>query len=392
MIKSKTFCIAAHAGIAMQNKTDYCCCNVNKESWKTNEHEVMHAATHDPGQAWNSYSRKIIKEVLDNGQQHPSCQVCWDLESAGKASNRMILNSQFGDIEILNDQPQVLIIKPGNTCNLACRMCNPETSSSWYSDAYKLEKSTLPFAEYTRKFEIIRNSFNRDNQNFWNTFKQWLPNIKFIDIYGGEPFLAPALFDLLEYGVNNNIANNVSLGIHTNATILNRRYLEILSKYKKVEFRVSVDSASPEQNNYIRHRGNFEDIISNALEMQEFFKPFAHVSFGITYTITPINVYYVSQDIKLLEQIFKETNVSTNIVTTPEYDIRHLPIPVKDFLINNINDSSVTNFLKQTIPGCDIEWPKFCKVTDELDSIRNQSFAETFPEWWKMLEPYWVIQ
>lgn len=390
MNKSKTFCIATHACMAIQNETDYCCCNVNKESWKTNEHEVMRVTDHDLTTAWNSYSRKIIQAVLDDGRQHPSCQVCWDLERSGKQSTRMVLNGQFGDIEIIEEQPQVLIIKPGNTCNLACRMCNPETSSSWYADAYKLEKSTLPFAEYTHKFENIRNSFNRDNVNFWNTFKDWLAKIKFIDIYGGEPFLAPAMFDLLEHGVTIDAAKNVSLRLHTNATILNQRYLEILSRYKSVSFRVSIDSVDPTQNDYIRHRGNFEQTVANAQKFQKFFEDFKNVEFGITYTVTPLNVFYADRDIDGLKKIFDATHVGSNIVTTAEYDIRHLPIPVKNFLIDNLDNQTLRNFLKQTIPGCDIEWPKFCQITDDLDSIRNQSFADTFPDWWEMLKPYWI--
>ena len=140
--------------------------------------------------------------------------------------------------------------------------------------------STLPFAEYTRKFEIIRNSFNKDNEKFWETFKNWLPKIKFIDIYGGEPFLAPALFDLLEFGVKIDASKNISLQLHTNATILNRRYLEILSQYKNVSFKVSIDSIDPTRNDYIRHRGNFEQTIANAKSMKDFFKNFPNVNFG----------------------------------------------------------------------------------------------------------------
>jgi len=389
MNKSKTFCIATHACMAIQNETDYCCCNVNKQSWKTNEHEVMHVVTHDPKSAWNSYNRKIIKEVLDNDRQHPSCQACWDLEAAGKPSARMILNDQFGNIEMINDQPQILIIKPGNTCNLACRMCNPETSSSWYSDAYKLEQSTLPFAEYTRKFEFIRNSFNRDNEKFWNSFKEWLPNIKFIDIYGGEPFLAPALFDLLDYGVTIGAAKNITLQLHTNASILNYRYLKILSQYNRVQFNISADSADPARNDYIRHLGNFDTTINNARKFKDFFEDYPNVKFSATYTVTPLNVYYITQDQKSLSEIIG-TEVISNIVTTPEYDIRHLPIPVKNLLKDIVVEKSTLSFLEQTIPGCDIEWPKFCQVTDSLDRIRNQSFSKTFPEWWEILQPYWV--
>lgn len=387
-MKSDTYCVATHSFMAIQNHADYCCCNVNKESWKTNEHEVMFVPTHSPRPAWQSYTRKMIAAVLDHGRRHPTCQVCWDLEDAGTLSPRMQFNALFPDIEEL-DQPQAVIIKPGNTCNLACRMCNPATSSSWYSDAYKMEKSDLTFNEYTRQFETIRNSFNKSNEDFWSTFKEWLPGLKFIDIYGGEPFLATGMFDLLEHGVKIGASKNVALQLHTNATIFNQNYIEILAQYKAVKFQVSVDSTDPAQNDYIRHRSDFSSVIENSLKFKKLFEPYHNVEFGVTLTITPLNVYYVNEIQQHLVEIFgKMPNL--NIVTTPEYDIRHLPTPVKQFLQTHIKDKTIVNFLDQIIPGCDIEWPKFCRVTDQLDEIRGQSFAKTFPEWWEMLEPHWV--
>jgi hypothetical protein len=107
--------------------------------------------------------------------------------------------------------------------------------------------------------------------------------------------------------------------------------------------------------------------------------------------VTPLNVYYIDQIVAEIKKTFNVT-VSINIVTTPEYDIRHIPQPIKLYLINNLKTQVVVNFLKNTIPGCDIEWPKFCQVTDKLDQLRNQSFSQTFPDWWNLLEPHWVIQ
>jgi organic radical activating enzyme len=375
--------------MALQNESDLSCCNVNKASWKNNKHEVMHVYSHPLKDAFKSYTRKMIASSLDNGVKHPSCQACWDLEEAGSQSSRQQFNAVFKNLEPLEDQPRVLIIKPGNTCNYACRMCNPLTSSSWYADGYKLENPGITFNEYTKTFETIRNSFNPDHVEFWDQLKQWIANIECIHIYGGEPFLIPAMFDLLEHGISIGANKNIALAIHTNASIWNQRYLEILSAYKSVDFSISIDSMVPAQLSYIRHKADYDVVIKNTLRFKEFFKDFHNVKRAITLTITPLNVFYLNQISKDLKKI-TGLNFGENIVTTPEYDIRHLPIPVKQFLMSTINSPKVVNFLKQTIPGCDIEWPKFCRVTDQLDQIRNQSFAETFPEWWKMLEPYWV--
>ena len=407
MDKSSTYCAMPHLGLALQNESDFCCCNTNKASWQDNKRETMYVYSHDIKLAYKNHTRKIIAASLDNGLQHPSCQMCWDTESVGNRSKRQDFNQLFGEVDPLPDQPRVLIIKPGNTCNFACRMCNPITSSAWYSDGYEIEKAnltssswyatekpaeqvaSLTFNEYTKTFETVRNSFNQNNVEFWDTLKIWIENLVFIDIYGGEPFLISAMFDLLEHGIIIGASKNITLKIHTNASIFNERYLEILSQYKMVTFQVSIDAINASQLEYIRHKATFSSVIDNSKKFQEIINQHSNIRMLITYTVTPLNVFYIDDTIQELNKIFK-LPISVNIVTTPEYDIRHLPPPIKKYLINNLSEPNVINFLKQSISGCDIEWPKFCQTTDKLDQLRGQSFAKTFPEWWNMLEPYWV--
>lgn len=409
MDKSSTYCVMPHLGMALQNESDFCCCNINKASWQDTKREAMHVYTHPVKLAYKSHTRKMIAAALDHGIQHPSCQACWDAESISNKSMRQVFNETFADFESLPDQPRVLIIKPGNTCNYACRMCNPVTSSNWYSDGYELEKvnltssswyseerppgqvAALTFNEYTRTFETIRNSFNKDNTEFWDTLKVWIENLRFIDIYGGEPFLIPAMFDLLEHGVEIGASKNIDVNVHTNASIFKPRYLEILGQYKKVQFRVSIDSLDPAQLEYIRHKAEFDLVMETSKKFAEIVKQYPSIDMGVTTTITPFNVFYIDKIQEELKEIFN-LPIVTNIVTTPEYDVRHLPIPVKQYLIDNTKNTAVVNFLKHTIPGCDIEWPKFCQITDKLDQLRGQSFSKTFPEAWEMLKPYWTTE
>lgn len=389
MNKSKTYCVMPHIGMAIQNESDFCCCNLNKESWKNNKQEVMHADSTSVASTFASHTRKIIAAALDHGIQHASCQSCWHAESVGNQSARQQFNRLFSDIDALPDQPRVLIIKPGNTCNFACRMCNPETSTSWYQDGYNLENLNIPFREYTQKFETIRNSFDSDHEKFWQPLHQWIENFVFIDIYGGEPFLSPAMFELLNSAVVSGAAKNIELQLHTNASIFNKQYLEILRHYKKVEFRVSIDSHVPAHLEYIRHKSKFDTVIENTNKFKQFADRYPSIHLGITNTITPFNVHNVDLINQQLSQLTRIVP-GVNMVTTPEYDIRHMPIPVKQYLIQHTKNSTVKNFLKTSIPGCEVEWPKFCKITDRLDQLRGQSFSNTFPEWWNILKPHWV--
>jgi MoaA/NifB/PqqE/SkfB family radical SAM enzyme len=391
MEKSNTYCALSHMGMSLQNESDFCCCNVNKRSWKNNQHEVMHVHSHPLKDVYKSYTRKMIATALDHNIKHSSCQVCWDFEEAGSTSPRLQFNNLLEGFDSLPEQPRVLIIKPGNTCNFACRMCNPMTSTSWYADGHMIESPESSFTEYTKQFEIVRNSYNRDRDEFWSTLKSWMENLRVIYIYGGEPFLIPGMWDTLQHGKDIDASKNITVDIHTNASIWNEKYLEILASYKKVQFHISIDSMIPEHNEYIRHKSKHTQVIDNTKKFISKFLDYPNVDLNVTVTVTPLNVYYIDQ---IVEDINKTFNVSAgiNIVTTPEYDIRHIPQPVKLYLIKNLKTQAVANFLKNTIPGCDIEWPRFCQVTDKLDNLRNQSFSQTFPDWWNLLKPYWVSQ
>lgn len=390
MKQSSTYCKLSHLGIAVQNFADYCSCNANNFSWKDNEHNVMHVYSHPLKQASDSYTRKVIYTALDHGIKHPSCQPCWNQEQVGITSIRQQYNEKLSHIEPLpSNQPRVVIIKPGNTCNLACRMCNPATSSSWYADAYQLEGQPGTFNEYTKTFETIRTSFGNRSLEFWDTLKKWTEHLEIIDIYGGEPFLNPEMFDVLEHAVVHGFSKNITVYINTNASIFNQRYVDILKQFKLVEFKVSVDSADKHQFEYIRHKANYEQVMDTIQRFKHEFANVDTVSMCGIITITPLNIYHVGHDIQQLSQQL-DLHLIENFVYTDEYDARHLPIAIKQWLINNSTSQNVRNWLALTVPGCDQYWPEFCKLTDQLDKIRGQSFSTTFPEWWRMLEPYWV--
>lgn len=387
---SSTFCVLSHTGLALQNYADFCSCNVNTLSWKNNQHQVLNIYEHPVRDSFKSYTRKMIAAALDNNQRHPSCQTCWDQEDAGQRSFRQQFNHAFQNLEPAADQPKVLIFKPGNTCNMACRMCNPATSSSWYADGYRLSMAQTSFKEYTQQFEIIRNSYDSSNTVLWNDLKHWMQKLELIDIYGGEPFLIPGLFDMLQHGVDIGSASNISLKINTNASIKNQKYLDILKQYRSVTFKVSADSDVADQFEYIRHKSNFQAVIENVADFKQQLAHLPNFQLVCVLTVTPLNVFYVDT-IKDNLQKMLGMPVGVNLVSSPgEYDIRHLPIPVKNLLIQKLKDFTVKSSLSQQIPGCDIEWPRFCQTTDRLDQIRNQSFSKVFPEWWNILKPYWI--
>ena len=388
MDQSKTHCVMPHKALALQNHGDFCVCNINNMSFETKTREVMYVHNTSLKDAWNSHTRRMVAAALDRNRELPACSHCFTLEQSGYISARQSFNEKFQSVSKLPDQPTIFVLKPGNTCNLACRMCNPATSSGWYKDAYHLAIKNEGFsgtaAEYAQRFEHIRNSFNRDNTEFWSTFVEWLPNMVFVDLYGGEPFLIPALFDALEQVANDNKSQNTELSLHTNATIFNPKYLDILSKFKTVSITLSIDSDNFKHLEYIRYPSNAELIFENVEKFKQHLKDRTNVSLSIATTVTPLNVFYLNS---IRQNLSKLQQHRYTLVTTPdEYDIRHIPLSVRTLIANQNPD--IASFIMQTVPGCDVYWPKFWKHTKDLDQLRGQSFEDTFPEFYELIRPY----
>ena len=392
MLKSNTSCVMPHMGLAIQNDGDFCACNKNNWSYTNRQQEVLFANKNTLTEAWSSPTRKMLAAGLDYGKTINSCSPCTDIEASGKTSTRQQFNEMFGHLDPLPDQPRVLIMKPGNVCNLACRMCNPATSTTWYQDAYKLAVTHDGFTstqqEYTKQFETIRSAFDRDNP-IWSTMEQWLPNLELFDIYGGEPFLTPGLFGALKTVADAGKSSTVSLQLHTNATIWNPEYLDTLTKYKHVRIGISIDSDVPEQLEYIRYPVKANVVFKNLQLYTEWVKNHPNIELYICVTFTPLNIFYLDQIKKNLSAYGLAVGSGNFVYSPPEYDIRHIPLPVRQILAQKLsNNPTIVNFLMQTIPGCDVAWPKFWKITKELDCIRSQSFESTFPEFYELIKPY----
>lgn len=387
---SDTFCIMPHINLSVQNDGDVCACNLNKQSYKING-EPAYLKDHNLDEFWNSNTRFNLMRNLDTGIKDESCNACWTKEAQGKTSSRQYFNSLFEHIEDTPRNPKVLIIKPGNTCNGACIMCDPATSSMWYRDGYELalkRKPDLAFSEFTDKFETVRASFDPKSDKVWPDIARYYENLEFIDIYGGEPFLIKGLWTSLEYAVNKGYAKDIALRLHTNTSIYDQRKLDILKQFKHVELSFSFDSDLKEEFEYIRYPLKWDVCYENALRMID---NLANTCVDITVTQTVVipNVHRIDESNKNLEKMLG-VPVILNFVYDPEHlDIRHLPSEIKQQLIRKTENNLVKKTLQDTIPGCVMWWPKFCLETDKLDMLRNNLFAEAFPKWASELQTYW---
>jgi radical SAM protein with 4Fe4S-binding SPASM domain len=126
-------------------------------------------------------------------------------------------------------------------CNLRCQHC--------YQDDFSREKD-LDWPELKRIADHLT-----------ATIKNWA-RTACIHLTGGEPFLKPELFALLNCLDQNPAVEE--LGIITNGLLLDEEIVKRLSAFSKLKkIKISLDGADQETNDSIRGKGTFEKVIRN---------------------------------------------------------------------------------------------------------------------------------
>ncbi len=191
---------------------------------------------------WNGEAINKIRAHLANNDFSLGCMKCADA----------ILSKNYHGLPALSYDstakteaiyPVRMEFEMGNTCNLACKMCN-----SYFSSTYK------------RHFQDDAIEPQPYPEDFAEQLKPFIPHLKYTKFTGGEPFLIDIYYKIWEQL----IAENPTCGIHvqTNGLVLNNKVKTILEK-GKFYIGVSADGVSKEAYEQIRIKGNFERLQEN---------------------------------------------------------------------------------------------------------------------------------
>ncbi len=388
--ESTLYCAWADSGIALHNSGRCLLCCHSQTYLQDNNQQDLYLDVNTLQDAWTSPTRQQIQADLDAGIQHPNCSACWAEENAGRSSRRLVANQQFKDLPQNAHRPQLIDLKPGNTCNLACRTCWPEVSSKWYRDYWELEahKQEPDYKKYLASWGRIKSSYEPENTRLWTELESWLTDVKYYDIYGAEPMLLSNVFDILKQAVDKNLAHEQSLHINTNGTIWNQRYIDTLTQFKHVALDISVDGIGPHFD-YIRYGETWSTVEKNLDRYQELVRKHPNISMCVCVTVCAYNIWYI-QDI---EQYFKQRGIGYffNMVHHPQHiNVRVLPDLVKAQVRTHLAGAghqvaSILDFMDMPLDNQPELWAKFWSTTKKLDLLRKQDLASTFPEFYKLI-------
>lgn len=341
-------------------------------------------------QAFTSAYMNNLRQQFLQGEKPKTCKRCWDEEAAGRQSkrinSRLRLKEYYDNIDWGNataDQLWFIDLKLGNICNLKCRICGSWSSSKWAKEEIDYVPGINRREHLAYKF-LMAGSWPRENALFWNNLQTLLPNIKYFEFTGGEPFLIEQHFKLLRYAVEQGYSQYIEIHYNTNGTVFPQEH-ELWSKFKHVEIAFSIDNVG-HRFEYERYGAKWQQVLDN-LEKFSNLKS-EKLSTQICCTLNIQNVYYLPE---ICDWIYQQSfdHVYFNMLHDPwEMNIGRMTANARKLVSDRLQSynfnpkfrveaNRISQFIENGIGSDGIDFCKKIKITDEY---RGQNFAETHPE------------
>lgn len=297
-MSKNTFCILpfVHMQIKPSGQMNPCCrFDFHNEAYKSGEKYVFdpyNVGKKSLRSSQNSELWQDIRQKLVNNEHVAGCHKCYKEEDTSGHSMRTYENSlrnknnqtELVDKKFENPRIKYLEMTFGNYCNLKCRTCNADLSSTWWEDEnFLAELGRFPDRAFYPK--TVNIPFNWKKEDFVD-----VEEIKFT---GGEPMIHPDFLKLMDMLIELDVAKNIKLDVFTNCSwIPGEKYLERLRKFKKIVLSLSIDGLG-KVNEYIRHPSKWETVdeaVSQWLALEAENRNSIHIVWNPT-----INIYNVLQ-------------------------------------------------------------------------------------------------
>lgn len=403
---NKVFCAMPWSSIHFRpNGEFFSCCVAEDESFITD------TKTKTIDELYNSEKLKQLRLDLLAGIPRPDvCTHCYSKDAANVRSNRirsldtpsdkikeMIKNTDATGYSNL-DNIKFWDVRHSNICNLKCRTCNEDFSSSWAAENENFDKIKLKSMGEENKFEQLYDTVNH------------------IYFAGGEPLLTPEHFEVLTKLIDSGRSKDVELSYTTNLTKLdynNYNLIDLWKNFKYVTINVSMDGYE-EKYNYIRHGVDWEILKANIVQLKEFASVANNIHYGFATTISIFNILTFTDVHRYLWQnnLMKDiNNIILDLVMYPKYFafINILPKYLQLLAIDKITShltwleenhasaitiekfnsiiSYIKNHLEINNQSHEVKM-EFIRNVKKIDQRRNESFVDTFPELAEMYQRY----
>jgi sulfatase maturation enzyme AslB (radical SAM superfamily) len=415
-MENNTFCVMPWLHLhAWPNGEAYLCCIGDTGNPESVVGDISKDSIAD---IMNNDKMKSIRKDMLAGKKIPNCKNCYKVEEIKGYSWRKGFNEQFEDVipSILENTAEDGTIDPkllyvdfrfSNLCNLECRTCSGELSSSIantegrnFSDKYI---ETLKDKGVYSKGNII--AFSKANEQFTDDLKQYLPDTRCFYFAGGEPLMQKEHFEVLSY-IHDNKWFDKELRYSTNLSNLVYKKTDLVELWKdfdNVWIMCSIDHTG-EKLEHIRQNVNSERLWKNFDRLVD-----THFKLSITFVVSIYNIYYLDEfyqyldDNNYLERLHSlEMLYVFGDTETPAL----LPDFAKEQLIKKLRtdlDSELYKELFKIFPGLkesmlgleefingtsSFTFEQFIERTEQFDKVYKTSTKDAIPWLGEIIDHY----
>ena len=334
---------------------------------------------------------------ISQGKKPQGCENCWQNESNGLHSLRTEtldldwwhpyqtqINALTGPDGSFDHQPVYFDLKLGNKCNLACRMCSPE-SSSLIEKEVREHRSLFDYHPHTvTDLDFVTKHFTDDSKidMVFDAIKQVKGPVE-IKFTGGEPFLNKRIPEFVDHCISTGVAGDIKIHFTSNLTHLPDQLLIKLKQFKWCGISISMEGIE-DIYEYIRYPAKWSKFEKNLDLIKQ-----SNIWYTFCYTATALSILGFADWLKWV----KDQSIvwDFNPVLGPNFlQIKNIPQPLKDQIIQTLNDIKPQMINKNSvIDGCikmmsqtcdDALWHTLVKDTQVKDQLRGQSIHKSIPK------------
>lgn len=372
-------CVAPFSSIFISKTNAKTCCAMDYG------YEIDINSSDDIISTFNSVNsdlqQNFLKAELDINNLHSSCANC---NSRKDLLQRIHYNEYSNpDIDYLTTPTLTYLhIDFSNICNLACRICNSQSSNLLTTETNLLQGNNN---------DAIRKIIAFDS-TLYKSILDNLGNIRYLRFSGGEPLLHEEVWTLLETAYELGYTKNIDFKVNTNGTIkLSEQRMNILKSFKGTHIDISMDGID-KYAEYIRTNVVWDRWMSNLSEYQREFKNYSNIDFSIVATMSVYNIHIFDE----IKTFFNNLDiaVNTNMLFGPEklcsYNINQ---SAKDYL-NELYKDRYPELLHFINFDNKIDPKEVVEYIDKKDNIalsnnlykNYRRFSDVDPEWYARLK------
>jgi sulfatase maturation enzyme AslB (radical SAM superfamily) len=220
-----------------------------------------------------------------------------------------------------------------------------------------------------------------------------LDKIRRANFLGGEPLLNQEVYDVMSHWIDIG-KNDVRISITTNGTSFTNKWMELFSKFKKINLLISLDGVE-DVFEYIRTNANWKKVIENCKKIEQL----ETVSISFSYCIQMYNAFDLTNILNFIKHwnlsndiIFERVHqnfLCTTLLTEKDYNkiISDLNIYKKLDCNSSKWVDEIINILKydRTRIITEAERTYFKDYTNSIDQARNTKLTNLSPEFKKYL-------